>query len=75
MCDAIIALRHQLGAITAIEVSGQLFNERANAQLAKYTHIFLDRITCAPSPVCQRHSNLLTLPLFLISSLSGAAFL
>lgn len=35
MCDANIALRHQLGAITAIVVSGQLFNERTNAQLEK----------------------------------------
>ena len=35
MCDANIALRHQLGAITAIVVSGQLFNERTNAQLQK----------------------------------------
>jgi len=33
MCNANIALRHQLGAITAIVVSGQLFNERTNAQL------------------------------------------
>ena len=35
MCDANIALRHQLGAITAIVVSGQLFNERTNQQLEK----------------------------------------
>ena len=35
MCDANIALRHQLGAITAIVVSGQLLNERTNAQLEK----------------------------------------
>jgi hypothetical protein len=35
MCDANIALRHQLGAITAIVVSGQLFNERTNTQLDK----------------------------------------
>ena len=35
MCDANIALRHQLGAITAIVVSGQLFNERTNTQLEK----------------------------------------
>ena len=35
MCDANIALRHQLGAITTIVVSGQLFNERTNAQLEK----------------------------------------
>ena len=33
MCNANIALRHQLGAITAIVVSGQLFNERTNTQL------------------------------------------
>lgn len=33
MCDANIALRHQLGAITAIVVSGQIFNERTNKQL------------------------------------------
>jgi hypothetical protein len=35
MCDANIALRHQLGAITAIVVSGQLFNERTSTQLEK----------------------------------------
>jgi hypothetical protein len=35
MCDANIALRHQLGAITTIVVSGQLFNERTNQQLEK----------------------------------------
>ena len=35
MCDANIALRHQLGAITAIVVSAQLFNERTNTQLEK----------------------------------------
>jgi hypothetical protein len=35
MCDANIALRHQLGAITAIVVSGQLFNERTSKQLEK----------------------------------------
>ena len=35
MCDANIALRHQLGAITTIVVSGQLFNERTNTQLDK----------------------------------------
>lgn len=35
MCDANIALRHQLGAITAIVVSGTLFNERTNKQLEK----------------------------------------
>jgi len=33
--DANIALRHQLGAITAIVVSGQLFNERTNQQLER----------------------------------------
>lgn len=35
MCDANIAVRHQLGAITAIVLSGQLLNERTNAQLGK----------------------------------------
>ncbi len=35
MCDANIALRHQLGAITAIVLSGQLLNERTNKQLEK----------------------------------------
>jgi hypothetical protein len=35
MCDANIALRKQLGAITAIVVSGQLLNERTNQQLEK----------------------------------------
>jgi hypothetical protein len=35
MCDANIAVRHQLGAITAIVVSGQIFNERTNAQLER----------------------------------------
>lgn len=35
MCDANIALRHQLGAVTTIVVSGQLFNERTNTQLEK----------------------------------------
>ena len=35
MCDANIALRHQLGAITAIVVSGQLFNERTSTELEK----------------------------------------
>ena len=35
MCDANIAVRHQLGAITAIVVSGQLLNERTNTQLNK----------------------------------------
>jgi hypothetical protein len=33
MCDANIALRKQLGAMTAIIVSGQLMNERTNKQL------------------------------------------
>ena len=33
MCEANIALRHQLGAITAIVVSGQLFNERTSKQI------------------------------------------
>jgi len=32
-CDANIALRKQLGAMTAIIVSGQLMNERTNKQL------------------------------------------
>lgn len=35
ICDANIALRKQLGAITAIIVSGQLFNERTNKQIEK----------------------------------------
>ena len=39
MCDANIALRHQLGAVTAIVVSGQLFNERTNAQLEKVLRV------------------------------------
>ena len=39
MCDANIALRHQLGAITAIVVSGQLFNERTNQQLEKVLRV------------------------------------
>ena len=33
MCDANIALRKQLGAMTAIIVSGQLLNERTNKQI------------------------------------------
>jgi len=33
MCDANIALRKQLGAMTAIIVCGQLLNERTNKQL------------------------------------------
>ena len=35
MCDANIALRRQLGAVTAIVLSGQLLNERTNQQLEK----------------------------------------
>lgn len=35
MCDANIALRRQLGAVTAIVLSGQLINERTNKQLEK----------------------------------------
>ena len=35
MCDANIALRKQLGAMTAIIVSGQLLNERTNKQIDK----------------------------------------
>jgi len=35
MCDANIALRKQLGAVTAIIVSGQLFNERTSKQIEK----------------------------------------
>ena len=35
MCDANIALRKQLGAMTAIIVSGQLLNERTNQQIKK----------------------------------------
>ena len=42
MCDANIALRKQLGAMTAIIVSGQLLNERTNKQFnmffRKYRH-------------------------------------
>ena len=33
MCDANIAMRKQLGAMTAIIVSGQLLNERTNKQI------------------------------------------
>lgn len=33
MCDANIALRKQLGAMTAIVLSGQLLNERTNKQI------------------------------------------
>ena len=36
MCDANIALRKQLGAMTAIIVSGQLMNERTNKQIEKF---------------------------------------
>ena len=35
MCDANIALRKQLGAMTAIIVSSQLMNERTNLQVEK----------------------------------------
>ena len=35
MCDANVALRKQLGAMTAIIVSGQLLNERTNKQIEK----------------------------------------
>ena len=35
MCDANIALRKKLGAMTAIIVSGQLMNERTNRQIEK----------------------------------------
>jgi hypothetical protein len=35
ICDANIALRKQLGAMTAIIVSGQLMNERTNKQIEK----------------------------------------
>ena len=42
MCDANIALRKQLSAMTAIIVSGQLLNERTNKQFSmffrKYRH-------------------------------------
>ena len=33
MCDANIALRKQLGAVTSIVLSGQLLNERTNKQI------------------------------------------
>lgn len=36
MCDANIALRKQLGAMTAIIVSGQLLNERTNDQIKRF---------------------------------------
>jgi hypothetical protein len=35
MCDANISLRKQLGAMTAIVLSGQLMNERTNLQVEK----------------------------------------
>ena len=35
MCDANIALRKQLGAVTAIVLSSQLMNERTNLQVEK----------------------------------------
>ena len=35
MCDGNIALRKQLGAMTAIALSGQLMNERTNKQIEK----------------------------------------
>ena len=35
MCDANISLRKQLGAMTAVIVSGQLMNERNNKQFEK----------------------------------------
>lgn len=35
MCEANIALRKQLGAVTAIVLSGQLLNERTNQQIEK----------------------------------------
>ena len=35
MCDANISLRKQLGAMTAIIVSGQLMNERTSNQIKK----------------------------------------
>ena len=38
MCDANIALRKQLGAMTAIIVSGQLMNERTNRQISNLSH-------------------------------------
>ena len=36
ICDANIALRKQLCAMTAIIVSGQLFHERTDRQLKKF---------------------------------------
>ena len=38
MCDANISLRKQLGAMTAIIVSGQLMNERTNRQISNLSH-------------------------------------
>ena len=35
MCDANIALKKQLGAMTAVILSGQLLNERTNQQIEK----------------------------------------
>ena len=35
MCDANIALRKQLGAMTAVILSGQLLSERTNKQIEK----------------------------------------
>jgi hypothetical protein len=35
ICDANISLRKQLGAMTAVIVSGQLMNERTNLQVEK----------------------------------------
>jgi hypothetical protein len=35
MCDANIAMRKQLGAMTAVILSGQLLNERTNQQIEK----------------------------------------
>lgn len=35
ICDANISLRKQLGAMTAVIVSGQLMNERTNKQIEK----------------------------------------
>ena len=40
MCDANIALRKQLGAMTAIVVNGQLLNERTNKQIEKLVKRF-----------------------------------
>jgi len=35
LCDGLISMRKQLGAMTAIFVSGQLINERTNKQIEK----------------------------------------